>query len=636
MDILIAEKVEKRFGPVQALENARLRLRAREIHSLVGVNGAGKSTLSKIISGHDQKTSGEFVYEGKATEFTSPRHAMESGVSIVLQETSIAPDLSVLENLVLPRFASPARINWRSLRADAAKALAALEVTHLALDERAGSLSMANRQMVEIARATLQRSKILIFDEPTASLSPGEVQHLFRIMRKLRDDGSALMFVSHRLEELFEISDCFTIMREGSTVESDLPVHQTNPNDLVERMVGRRVSSLYAKPRVRAEGTAITTRGHGTALLEAQNLSAEAGVKDVSFTLERGKILGLGGLVGAGRTETLETLFGLRKIRGGEIRVDGTKFVPRHPRDAVAKGMALLTEDRRSQGLVPDLSLQENLTLPMLGQAGGRTWRSAAASAVKRFVQDFDMPAHVVRTAVTSLSGGQQQKMLLARWLLTEPKILLLDEPTRGIDIGTRSHIYSVIRQCAEAGMGIVIVSSDFEELLGMSDEVLVLSDGRSIASAGSDVFDPQTLTMFAAPRSSSGALRKVIADLPGQLDCTTYWIDVVAGRVFCFDLSERSDLPVGISRNAFPHIAETAIPCALTGLRSAEFRNDEARRSILFELANESGHSFGWLGMTFPLDSTHSEAMLEQHLISAMQAADIHHLKLSRGSRHA
>ncbi|CAD6547569.1 sugar ABC transporter ATP-binding protein [Paraburkholderia metrosideri] len=636
MDILIAEKVDKRFGPVRALTNARLRLRAHEIHSLVGVNGAGKSTLSKIISGHYQKTSGEFVYEGNATEFTSPRHAMESGVSIVLQETSIAPDLSVLENLVLPRFASSARINWRSLRADAAKALAALEVTHLALDERAGSLSMANRQMVEIARATLQRSKIFIFDEPTASLSPGEVQHLFRIMRKLRDDGSALMFVSHRLEELFEISDCFTIMREGSTVESDLPAHQTNPNDLVERMVGRRVSSLYAKPRARAEGAAITTHAHAKALLEARNLSAETGVKDVSFTLERGKILGLGGLVGAGRTETLETLFGLRKIRSGEIRVDGTKFVPRHPRDAVAKGMALLTEDRRSQGLVPDLSLQENLTLPMLGQAGGRTWRSAAASAVKRFIQDFDMPAHVVRTAVTSLSGGQQQKMLLARWLLTEPKILLLDEPTRGIDIGTRSHIYSVIRQCAEAGMGIVIVSSDFEELLGMSDEVLVLSDGRSIASAGSDVFDPQTLTMFAAPRSSSGALRKVIADLPGQLECTTYWIDVVAGRVFCFDLSEHSDLPVGISRNAFPLITETAIPCALSDLRSAEFRTDEARRSILFELANESGHSFGWLGMTFPLDSTHSEAMLEQHLISAMQAADIHHLKLSRGPRHA
>lgn len=630
MDLLIADKIEKRFGPVRALANAGLRLRTHQIHALVGVNGAGKSTLSKIISGHCQKTGGALLYEGRPAEFVSPRHAMESGVSIVLQETSIAPDLSVLENLVLPRFAAPGRIDWRALRADAARALAALEITHLPLDARAGALSMANRQMVEIARATLQNSKIFIFDEPTASLSPGEAQHLFRIMRKLRDGGGALVFVSHRLEELFEISDCFTIMREGSTVENDLPVHATNPNDLVERMVGRRVASLYAKPHARAAGSVTNV------LLEVRNLSADEGVKDVSLTLERGQILGLGGLVGAGRTETLETLFGLRRMRSGDVRVDGVKFVARHPRDAVAKGMAFLTEDRRRQGLIPDLSLQENLTLPLLGQSGNTTWKSSAAGATRRFVQEFDMPEHSVRTPVTHLSGGQQQKMLLARWLLMAPRILLLDEPTRGIDIGTRSHIYAVIRQCAEAGMGVIIVSSDFEELLGMSDDVLVLGDGRSIARAASHVFDPRTLTMFAAPRSSSGALRDVITGLAERLGCSVYWIDVVAERVFCFALAEQGDRSTGISTDAFPQIGDTAIPRALTERRHGTFSTDATMKSILFKLENESGHSFGWLGLTFSVENGQSEAELAGQVMSAMLVAGIHHLKLSRSSEHA
>ncbi|QGZ65590.1 sugar ABC transporter ATP-binding protein [Paraburkholderia acidisoli] len=629
MDILVARNVEKRFGHVRALANARLSLRGNEIHALVGVNGAGKSTLSKIISGHYQKSGGELLYEGRATDFASPRQAMDSGVSIVLQETSIAPDLSVFENLVLPRFASRGRVDWRSLRADAAHALAELEVSHLDLNARAGALSMANRQLVEIARATLQRSRVMIFDEPTASLSPGEVQHLFRIMRKLRDAGNALVFVSHRLEELFEISDCFTIMREGATVESDLPVDRTDPNDLVERMVGRRVLSLYAKP-------ASTTKAAAGTLLEARHLATETGVEDVSFVLERGKVLGLGGLVGAGRTETLEALFGLRKLKRGTIELAGARFAPRHPRDAIARGMALLTEDRRSQGLVPDLSVRENLTLPLLGQRGNGTRKAAAAQAMTTFLRDFDMPAHVVDAPVTGLSGGQQQKLLLARWLLTNPEILLLDEPTRGIDIGTRSNIYTVIRQCAERGVGVVVVSSDFEELLGISDDIVVLSDRRSIARAASEVFDPQTLTLFAAPRLSSTALRSVIATLPDALGCTTYWINVVAGRVFCFDLVERDGLDVGIARDRFPLIGDTAIPNALGDLRSATFRQDGERRSVLFELTNETGHSFGWLGLTFATNWAGTEAALESRIVDTMQTAGIQHLKLGGRDLHA
>ncbi|MDR5760542.1 sugar ABC transporter ATP-binding protein [Caballeronia sp. LZ035] len=630
MDILVAEQIEKRFGPVRALNHARLRLRAGEIHALVGVNGAGKSTLSKIISGHYQKTSGNLIYQGEQTTFASPRDAMQRGVSIVLQETSIAPDLSVLENLMLPSFASGGRLDWRQLRTDAARALAELEATHLRLDDRAGALSMANRQLVEIARAMLQQSRVLILDEPTASLSPGEVQHLFRIMRKLRADGHALVFVSHRLEELFEISDCFTIMREGATAESDLPASATNPGDLVERMVGRKVESLYAGNRAPAR------RVSGEALLSVRNLAADEAVRDVSFTLERGQILGLGGLVGAGRTETLEAIFGLRKPRGGDIRVQGERFNPRHPRDAVSRGMALLTEDRRGQGLIPDLSLRENLTLPLLGQPGSRLRNASAPDALARFLADFDMPRHVIGTAVTGLSGGQQQKMLLARWLMTKPQILLLDEPTRGIDIGTRNHIYSIIRQCASEGVGVVVVSSDFEELLGLCDDIVVLSDGHSITTAPSTIFDARTLTMFAAPRSSSRALHGVLEDLSETGNTAAYWIDVTGGRVFCFDLVSPAGLDTGLSRSAFPRVEETRIPHALTCLSNTACATDAAGRSILFELSNETGHSFGWLGITYAGAEAPDAATVEARLLSALDSHGIRHLKVSRGHEHA
>ncbi|MGS0897192.1 sugar ABC transporter ATP-binding protein [Burkholderia stagnalis] len=630
MDILIAKRIEKRFGPVKALDNACLNVRAGEVHALVGVNGAGKSTLSKIISGHYQKTSGNLSYQGKSTDFSSPRDAMEQGVSIVLQETSIAPDLSVLENLMLPRFATSGRLDWRQLRRDAAQALDELEATHLRLDERAGALSMANRQLVEIARAMLQQSRVLILDEPTASLSPGEVQHLFRIVRKLRADGKGLVFVSHRLEELFEISDCFTIMREGATVESDLPVSATNPSDLVERMVGRCVESLYERNRARVRRVA------REALLSVEHLATDDCVRDVSFTLERGQILGLGGLVGAGRTETLETLFGLRKIRNGAIRVNGERFTPRHPRDAISRGMALLTEDRRGQGLIPEFSLRENLTLPLLGQPGKHLKEASAFGAIAQFLEDFDMPRHVVAAPITGLSGGQQQKMLLARWLLTKPKILLLDEPTRGIDIGTRSHIYSIIGQCAAEGVGVVMVSSDFEELLGMCDDIVVLSDGNSISTASSEIFDPRTLTMFAAPRASSRALHGVLEALTEDANTVAYWIDVEGGRVFCFDLVDLHGLPTGLSQSSFPRVEETKIPRALTNLSSGERRIDGAMQSILFEISNETGHSFGWLGVTYAASEAIDAAHVEGRLLTAMESRGIRHLKVSRGYEHA
>ena len=595
-EVLRAEHVTKLFGSVRALKDGSLTLRAGEIHALVGVNGAGKSTLSRIVSGHLRRSEGVLRYKGQEVDFASPREAMHAGISLVLQETSIAPDLSVMENLCLTHFGKRGQLDWKALKRRAEAVLEDLRQTErLPLHQRAGDLSMAQRQIIEIGRALQQDSDLIIFDEPTASFSPNEVDSLFEVMRLLRSRGKALAFVSHRLEEIFEVTDRVTVMRDGRTVEADVPACDLTPAALIQMMVGREINNLYERSSVPAE-----TRVRGEPLLEVSHLASGADVHDVSFTLHAGEILGLAGLVGAGRSETLEAIFGLRERDLGTVMLKGKPLPARSPRDAIARGIGLIGEDRRRQGIVPDFTVTENLLLAHLGHDTGiGIGYDRHMAGITRLLKELDMPEHVLSAPILDLSGGQQQKVILARWLLLSPSVLLLDEPTRGVDIGTRNTLYQIIRKIAESGVGVIVVSSDFEEVLGLSDRIVVLSDGTSVADAKSELLDPEILAMFAAPRSSAQGLHDVLAELSSRFDATAYWLQIERARVFCFDLVASRDADTGIDASRFPLVSETSIPNALGAIRSGVLIDDGPLGSVLFQLTNHSGHSFGYLGLT-------------------------------------
>jgi ABC-type sugar transport system ATPase subunit len=627
-EILRAENIVKTFGPVKALKNGSLRLRTGEIHALVGVNGAGKSTLSRIVSGHLRRSDGLFLYKGSSVDFNSPREAIGKGISLVMQETSIAPDLNVMENLCLPSFSGRGRVDWRALKTRAEEVVESLGQTgFLQLRQRAGDLSMAQRQMIEIGRALFQHSDVVIFDEPTASLSPTEVQRLFAVLRRLRSQGKALVFVSHRLEELFEISDCVTIMRDGATIEQDVRIADITPNELVQKMVGREILNLY-----KGRDTPIQSDAEGPPLLEVRHLASGATLQDVSFTLRAGEILGLGGLVGAGRSETLECIFGLRPRLRGTVSLRGKPFAPRGPREAIGEGLGFIGEDRRAQAIVPDFSVMENLLLAHLGQSKGFSLGYGKYKAeIEQLLADLNMPVHVLTAPVLGLSGGQQQKMIFARWLLLQPSVLLLDEPTRGVDIGTRETIYELIREIAKKGVGVVIVSSDFEELLGMSDRVVILRDGASVAVAASDILDPEILAMFAAPRSSARAIHDVLTEASDKFGASTYWLQIEQEHVFCLDLVAKQGREPGFDPSHFPLIRDTLIPRAL-GTAAAELVEDGAYASVAFNLSSQSGHSFGRIGLTFAKDQDKPSVMaMREALGESMVRLGVTQLQLEK-----
>ncbi|WP_207002262.1 sugar ABC transporter ATP-binding protein [Trinickia mobilis] len=616
IEILRAEHVTKLFGPVRALKDGSLTLRAGEVHALVGVNGAGKSTLSRIVSGHLRRSEGVLRYKGEDVDFAIPRDAMRAGISLVLQETSIAPDLSVMENLCLTHFGQRERLDWKALRRKAEAVLEELrQAEHLPLHKRAGDLSMAQRQIIEIGRALQQDSDLIILDEPTASFSPTEVESLFEVMRLLRSRGKALAFVSHRLEEIFEITDYVTVMRDGRTVEGDVATKNLTPASLIQMMVGREIENLYERGSAPAQA-----RVRDEPLLEVSRLASGAMVRDVSFTLHPGEILGLAGLVGAGRSETIETIFGLRKRDAGTVKLNGAPFAASSPRDAIARGVGLIGEDRRRQGIVPDFSVTENLLLAHLGRDPGmHRHYDRHFAEIDRLMTELDMPDHILTAPMLGLSGGQQQKVIFARWLLLNPSVLLLDEPTRGVDIGTRNTIYQIIRKIAAKGIGVLVVSSDFEEVLGLSDRVVVLSDGVSVAQAQSELLDAEILAMYSAPRSSAQGVHDALAELSAQCGATSYWLQVERERVFCFDLVTHSSAHVGIAAERFPLISETSIPEALKTQKPGAVIADGALQSVLFRLVNQSGHSFGYVGVTAP-----SSASLDPEAIRNMMTSNL------------
>ena len=592
--MLSIRRVSKAFGPVTVLHQVDFDLAAGEVHALFGANGAGKSTLAKLISGHLLPSAGEIVLEGRPCRFRNPRDSLEAGIAMVTQETSLAPDLSVLENIFLPLYGRAGRLRFKGLRARAHEVLEQLgAAADIELDRSVGRLSAAHRQMVEIARALALEARVIIFDEPTTSLSPGEVAHLFGVMDSLRRAGRAMVFVSHRLEELLAITDRVTVLRDGKVVAGALATAALTQTELVRLMIGRELEPGFA----RSKSAAVPS---GAVALQIDHLAAPALVKDVSLRLHHGEILGLGGLVGAGRSETLEAIFGLRAARGGTMALDGQPFRPRRPIDAIRAGLGYVAEDRRAQSIVPDLSVRENLMLADLARQRSPFVRYAAQREHSAaLAHKLDLPVHRLDDAsMFSFSGGMQQKILIMRWLLLKPRVLLLDEPTKGIDIGARSAIYSMLREIAAGGVAILVVSSDFDELIALSDRIVPISDGRSIGAVPAALLDEEKLLMLAAPRSSMAEQRALLNHLAGEFRTAAFWAIVDGGTLMCLAASDGADTVLGFAPGTVSPTRASRIPHALDQAGAGLATEADGATTLLVNVNNPRGHDLGVIGV--------------------------------------
>jgi rhamnose transport system ATP-binding protein len=469
--ILELRNAARSYGAVQALRDGTIAVAPGEVRALVGENGAGKSTLVKLLGGVVRLDDGEMLVDGAPVDFHSPTDARAAGIAVIYQEPTLFPDLSVAENVVMGRHPLKAarRIDRRALRREVQELLDRLGV-RLDADRPVRGLSIADQQIVEIAKALSFEARVLIMDEPTAALSGPEVERLFGVVRTLQERGAAVLFISHRLEEVFAIADTTTVMRDGAVVHAARTAEMT-PDEVVRRMVGRELGALFPK-----EPATI-----GAAMLGVRRLTREGVFTDISFEVKTGEIVALAGLVGAGRSEVARAIFGIDRTDGGEVEVDGVPVARGKPTAAMRAGIAFVPEDRRQQGLVMDLSIARNATitrLRALSRAG-----LIRGGAEKRLAQEWatrlQLKFHDIDDPVAFLSGGNQQKVVLAKWLATEPKVLIVDEPTRGIDVGTKAEVHRLLSELAGRGVAVLMISSELPEVLGMADRVLVMHEGR-------------------------------------------------------------------------------------------------------------------------------------------------------------
>jgi rhamnose transport system ATP-binding protein len=480
--LVSAENLWKNFGGADVLKDAGIELRAGEIHAIVGENGAGKSTLAKIMGGVHTPTRGVIRVRGAVTTIPSPRSAIVQGIALIHQEPLTFPDLSVAENIFVGRQPTRfGRLDWATMRRDAAELLARLGTR---IDSRAPirGLSVADQQMVEMAAALSQGARVFLLDETTASLTPTEVKDLFRVMRQLQADGAALSFIGHRMEEIFEICNRITVMRDGEVV-ARLVTRETTIPEVLRLMVGRPIEAMFAKTVVHELGPA---------MLDVRGLSRRGEFRDISFTVRAGEIVGLAGLVGAGRTEVARAIFGVSRPDAGEIRVKGDVVTIRSPRDAMRLGIALVPEDRQHHGLLMPNAIWRNATLAVIRRLSRLTWlrNASARRQAADYAARLRVKCHDVRQPVRELSGGNQQKVVLGKWLMTNPRVIILDEPTRGIDVGAKAEVHRLIADLAATGVAILMISSELPEVLAMSDRVLVMREGRLVGE-----FDRATAT---------------------------------------------------------------------------------------------------------------------------------------------
>lgn len=609
--LLVASGISKTFDQTRALVGADFELTEGEIHGLVGANGAGKSTLSKVITGHYMPDSGEVVYCGNKLQLRGTRDALRVGITIVMQETSLVPDLTVLENIFLPELGKPNFLNYRALKVRGREILESLgQADSLHLDQTVHRLSSAQKQLVEISKALGVGAKLIIFDEPTASLSPSEVERLFDIMERLRASNHGIIFVSHRLEEVFSITDCVTVMREGRTVTNRRPTAELTQAELIRAMVGKELGTVYIDRHNNAGGDADTDSGHGTSttedepsMLTVRHLSAWPVVKDVSFSVRGGEVLGLGGLVGAGRTETVEAIFGLRTRTGGEVFLKGKPLKKNNPQGAIRAGVGFVAEDRRTQNIIPHFSVQENLLLAHLGAHHGffRAYQSGKRTA-EQLARRLELPIErLADSSMLDFSGGMQQKIIIARWLAIKPDVLILDEPTKGVDIGTRASIYAMLRDIVNDGVAIIVVSSDFEELLGICDRIVVMSDGRTMADLPSTMLNQEKLTLLAAPRASMAHNTELLEALTREFDGAGFWVLIEGDRLICLNsVVKNASFDPGFGPGETRELAETLVPEALRR-REPVFvgERDGSRTTLLVPMLSTRGHDLGWVGLS-------------------------------------
>jgi galactofuranose transport system ATP-binding protein len=489
--LLSMHGIDKRFAGIPALRSAELAVEKGEVHALIGQNGAGKSTMIKILTGYYRKDAGEILFDGKPVEFSSPQEAQRSGISTIYQEINLVPYRSVTENICLGREKRRfGLLDWSAMHEEARTLLARFKID---IDVRRPLMAYptAVQQMVAIARAIGFEAKLVIMDEPTSSLDEREVAVLFGVIRQLNDTGVSVLFVSHKLDELYAVCDRVTIMRDGRTVQV-APMTELSRLDLVTSMLGRELSQVLHEGGAMADAAGEAREP----VLRVRNLSVGRKVSDVSFDVRPGEIVGLAGLLGAGRTESVRAVFGADKPDGGTIGFAGQENGIATPSDAIRAGMGFCSEDRKLEGIIPDMSVRENLTLALMPHLARRGIVDEARSReiVDRFTKRLGIRCTGPEQRIRELSGGNQQKVLLARWLCMNPKLLILDEPTRGIDVGAKAEILSLIRELAGQGLGVLMISSELEEVVEAASRIFVLRDGRTAAELQGNAVNEQSV----------------------------------------------------------------------------------------------------------------------------------------------
>ncbi|WP_411752058.1 sugar ABC transporter ATP-binding protein [Serratia sp. (in: enterobacteria)] len=469
--VLEAEGISKQFPGVKALDNVSLKIKPGSVHALMGENGAGKSTLMKCLIGIYRPDTGTIKVKGQPVTFNDTLAALHSGISMIHQELNLVPHMTVAENIWLGR--EPAKlgfVNHEELNRKTRELLAHLKIK-LNPETQLGALSIANQQMVEIAKAVSYNADVLIMDEPTSALTEGEVVHLFAIIRELKQQGKGIIYISHKMDEIFAITDEVSIFRDGTLIASDQTENLTKQS-LITMMVGRELTQMFPK----------FNNNIGEEVLRVAGLRRSGWFQDISFAVKRGEILGVAGLVGAGRSEVMESLFGMHPAEGGEIYIEGLPVKIDSPSKAIEQGLAFLTEDRKKSGLFLVLSVVENMSIVNLSaytNKNGFVSQTQMAKDCMEQISKLNIKTPTMDQIINNLSGGNQQKVLIARWLLAQPKILILDEPTRGIDVGAKAEIYRLISELAHRGVAIILVSSELPEILGMSDRVMVMHAGH-------------------------------------------------------------------------------------------------------------------------------------------------------------
>ena len=470
MNLLDMKQIIKSFNGVEVLHGIDFSLRAGTVHALMGENGAGKSTLMKVLAGVHKCDDGEIWLKGKKTEIQSPRHAQELGIAMIHQELSPVPEMTVADNIFLGR--EPRKgvfVDYKKMYADTEKLLGEMKV-RVSPRAKIGRLKVADQQLIEISKAISLNADIIVMDEPTSAITDQEVEILFKTIADLKKKGTGIIYISHKMDEIFRIADDITVLRDGTYVNS-WEAKDIDNNTLIKNMVGRELNEIFPKIKVPAKNV----------VMEVKHFTIENQFEDISFQVREGEILGIAGLIGAGRTELMNAIFGLEKPDSGEVYFEGKKVEIRRPSDAIRRGIAYVTEDRKNEGLVLEMGVGQNITIASMKTLSSGIFikRQEEKKTIDDQIRALRIKVHSPRQLVGKLSGGNQQKVVLAKWMMKNPKLLILDEPTRGIDIGAKSEIYKLMGEFVEKGNSIIMISSEMPEAMGMSDRILVLSNGR-------------------------------------------------------------------------------------------------------------------------------------------------------------